>query len=534
VNEAQPAGSTSRFDPARVGRYAFVGAVAAAASVAVNGYRFGTTDQAIHLTFLRRLLEPASMGGDLVAEHAGAHASLWWHLQVPLVRVLGWQHLDALYLALYLACLFATFILLLRIAEELLEDRRAALLAPLLLVAFKLCPAHVRTFEPEMVNRTFTHPLLLGALWLLLRGRLVRAAALCGLAWNLHASTATHVLLALIAAGLLEGSLRRQVPAALGAFAVGAAPLVLLMAMRGGELTWWVDAEWMHVLRWRMPHHLFPDRWPAGVWVVATLQLGLWAVASRWVRAEVRRRSHGLVLGVLVCGPLLGTLVAGPLPVAPLLGLHLWESWIVLAVLAYLAAAGPVVALLTRRGLGGRVAGVALVAVLLVGVEGRLIGLERDRGFAPWAPEGEREALIETLAGAGTTREPLLVAPVGLEWVRPFTGRGLYVTVKDGGEAVFDRGLALVWRQRLAELCGEDVLAGPPPRDEWLGYRAVGERARAAFEERSDRALRDLAIEHRAWQLVVPADQPRQGLTRLWGNDRYTVYDVRLLPPEAP
>jgi hypothetical protein len=534
VEQLQPARAERRIDVIGLGRDVLAGAVMAAAAVAVNGYRFGTTDQAIHLTFLRRLLEPASMSGDLVADHAGAHASLFWHMQVPLVRVVGWERLDLLYLALWLVCLTASFVLLLRIARTLLADRWAAMLAPLLLVAFKLCPAHVRTFEPEMVNRTFTHPLLLGALWLLLRGRLVKAAALCGLAWNLHASTATHLLLALVGAGLLDPALRRKLPAALGAFALGAAPLLVMLVIRGDTMTWWIDDEWMHVLRWRMPHHLFPGRWPAGVWIVAGLQLGLWLAAARWLRPEVRRRGHGLVLGVLVCGPLLGTLVAGPLPIAPLLGLHLWESWILLALLAYLAAAGLVVGLVRGEGWPRRLAGVLLGAVLLLGIEGWVIGLDRDRGFAPWAPDRDRGALVETLRDAGTGREPLLVAPVGLAWVRPFSGRGLYVSAKDGGEAVFDRELALAWRQRLAELCGEDVLAGPPPADEWLGYRSVGERATAAFDRQPDRALRALAIEHRAWQLVVPAGQVRQGLTPLYGNDRFTVYDVRLLRAEEP
>ena len=502
--------------------------VFAVAALAVNGYRFGTTDQAIHLTLLRRLLEPGSMGQDLVASHADAHASLWWHLQAPVVALVGWGRIDLLYLVVYGVCLVATFALLQRIALELLDDRWAAILAPAILVIFRACPAHVHTFEPELVNRTFTHPLVLWALLLLLRGRVIHAAAICGLVFNLHASTAVHTALAVGAGALLDPSLRRRLPAAGGAFVLAAAPLLVMTALRGGPGQWWVDDAWMHVLRWRMPHHLFPWRWTAGIWATAAFQVGLWLAASRTLRAgATTRRCWGAVLGVALCGPVLGTLAAGPVPFAPLLALHLWESWIVLAVLAYLAAAGLVAQLLRASATPSRVAGVLLAALFLVAPEGALCGLDNERIWRWRAPTGDQAALVDFLSTVEHPGGTLLVSPTGMTWLRAWTGQALYVTVKDGGEVVFDREMALQWRDRLADLCGEDVLAGPPPRGEWRGYRAVGGPANAAFDRQSANRLRQLAAHLRSWLLVVPADHPRQDLSPIYGNDGYLVYDLR-------
>ena len=496
-----------------------------------NGYRFGTTDQAIHLTFLRELLDPGALSADLIAPRAGAHASLWWHVQAPVVRWIGWDHLPHLYLVLYLAALIATFALLVQIARVLLGNPWAALVAPLLLVVFKGCPAHVHTFEPELVNRTAVHPILLGAVWLLLRGRPIRAAALCGLAFDLHATTASHVALALGVATVVDPALRPRAARAAAAFAVCAAPLLAMVALRGGPSAWWVDETWMQVLHWRMPHHLFPDRWPAAVWLVAGFQLTLWVVASRWIPARaVRRRAHLLVAGVLICGPLLGSLAAGPLPLAPLLALHLWESWILLAVLAYLAAGGAVFVLLRRRRWWSLPAGVPRGLVLATGVESPAMGLRAPPVFAPGARGGDDRALLDALAGTRfrvSAGSSLLVPPTGMAWLRADSGRALFVTVKDGGEGVFDREMALAWRARLTALCGEDLLAAPPPRDEWRGYRAVGERARAAFARQDGDDLRRLAARERAWLLVVPVDQGRVGLTPVYVNEGYFVYDLR-------
>ena len=507
----------------------------AALAVAVQGYQFGTSDQTIHLTLLRRLVEPGTLGGDLVATHADAHASLFWHVQVPLVRVLGWDRVDELYLLAYLGCLVATFALLQRLGETLFQRRWAWVLGPLLLVVSRACPGHVHTFEPSLINRTFCHPLVLWALLLALRGRVVPAAAVCGLAFDLHASTAAHTLAAVLAVGVLDAGQRRRLPMALLGFALCAAPLLVMVAFRGGPGDWWVDPEWMHVLRWRMPHHLFPGRWPAGVWAVAAFQLGLYLVGSRWIPDRITRiRCHGVVLGVLICGPLLGTVVAGPLPVAPLLGLHLWESWIVLAVLAYLAAGGLLANLLEGPSVARRACGAVVLVLLLLGGEARLMGRSEERVWQWRAPEGDAAQLVRTLREVIGPGERLMAPPTGMGWVRPAGGLPLLVTVKDGGEVVFDRAMALQWRAALADLCGEDVIAGEPPDDEWLGYRSVGRRAAAAFAAQDPRALQQLALRERAWLIPVPVKDARQDLTPAYVNDGYLVYDLRLPLPEDP
>jgi hypothetical protein len=70
-------------------------------------------------------------------------------------------------------------------------------------------------------------------------------------------------------------------------------------------------------------------------------------------------------------------------------------------------------------------------------------------------------------------------APAEVElWRRPATGRPVYVSTKDGGEALYDPQMAAAWRARLGTWCGHDPLAGTPT--DWRGYRAVRTQVEAA------------------------------------------------------
>jgi len=198
---------------------------------------------------------------------------------------------------------------------------------------------------------------------------------------------------------------------------------------------------------------------------------------------------------------------------------------------AYVASAA-LVGALARRGGVARVGAALLCAVLLAGIEAPMMGRERAATFEPLGPSAPEMALVEAIEGTRLSAgSSLLVPPRGYTWLRPWTGRALFVTSKDGGEAVFDRELALQWRERLAVLCGQDVLDGPPPSDEWKGYRSVGERAGAAFDARSGAELRALAARERTWLLVIPADRPLAGYQPLFEGEAGILYDLRQSPP---
>lgn len=413
-------------------------------ALGANGYVLGTTDQSIHLTFLRKLMDPSLFAGDLVADAAAARPSLFWQIQAPLFARLGFGAMPAVYATVWFASLIATFWMYDRLALSL----GSKWWAPALLVVFHCVPGHARTFEPELINRTVAQPLVLGALWCALAGELELGAMVAGFAFLLHATTATHVFGILCVMALVRP---RAFPAILAGFGLFAAPL--LLGRPHGEL--WVDDAWMHVLAWRMPHHLFPWTWPAGVWVVAAVYFAL-CVAGR---------QRAVVTGVMIWS----TIATLGWRVAPILALHAWESWILLAIVGLLC----VPKWLPSRWL-------PLAILLALPWEEHLMGRPIERAFT-FTPAID-QALLDDVRAAPDG--PVSVSPFAPAWLRPWSGRALYVTTKDGGEAVFSREFAMAWRTRLAVACGEDVLAGQPT--DWLGYRGVREACAAALDRKGN------------------------------------------------
>jgi len=494
------------------------------AALAVNGYRFGTSDQSIQLTLLRERMDPGGLAGDLVADHAAEHATLLWHALAPLVRALGWERLPGIALLLYGVALLATFTAIVRMAAALHPTHRAAaILGPTLLVIYKACPAHVRTFEPELINRTVAAPLLLASMGALLRGRSGLGALLCGLAFNLHGSTAAHVAAAGFGACLLDPSLRRRLPRCGALWLLGAAPL--LVTLPGVLTPTWLDSAWRAVLEARLPHHLFAARWPGGTIAVFALHMGLLGWGLCHLTPEpIRRRVAGMALGLLLC---LAMGVLAPVH-SVIVQLHLGYASVPLAILAYLCAAGPLARLIAARPPSPRpplsrkaLAGGALAAVLLIGPEASLIGRARPSGWQPLGPTGPDRELIEALAGPLQTAGPLLVSPAPLAWLRPQVPAPLWVSVKDGGESVFSRDFALTWAGRMTRLCGDDVLSGAP--EDWRGYAEIRRRCRRAWDQ-GIVSPRELLRESGATLLIERANRPISGLPIRYQNECWVVY----------
>jgi hypothetical protein len=454
-----------------------------------EGYEWGVADHSIHILFADLVIHPHRWQGDLLAEAARSHPSLFWLLQAPITATLPAPWAAA---ALHLAVLFATGWAVLGLLRALGASPGTE--AAGLLLAAVAWPAvgGAPTMDPLLLPRGAALPLELLALRLLLDGRSAAAFGVAGAAVSIHAPSGTACVAAMAAALGAERDPRRLGWAAAAAL-VGAAPV----------LVWWgasgalepeariVDEAWAIVLDRRLAHHLDPRVWPArdgaitAVFVLAGLAAARTATL-RWVIVG------GVLYGV-------GGVALGQAGVAVALQLEPGQAARLLVVFGGLAAASRIPIRLTPR--------VGLALVLTSAAVGRWPPDGERAHFHPQGHDGEEQAFARTLRDL-PLESLVMVPPHRFGDARVHGRRALFVTWKDGGEALFDRGQAMEWKRRIESACAcrplDEPLAphlGPGGRLAELRRRMADGVGRAGRER-----LLDIAREERVTHLVVETE----------------------------
>ncbi len=411
-------------------------------SLLVQGYRFGVADHGIHLPFVA--MGDGGWDGDLLALARPHHPTLLWGL----LGLFG----PGGFFALHLATLFAVGLAIVGLTRTLFRAEAA----PLALLALTLAwPAlgGANTADPLVLNRTVALPVELFGVLLWLRGRSLWGFALVGLAACIHAPSAAVLAGAMAIAGTWRGGLAELRGPAVALLL--ALPVVVPWLLGGGSVRV-VDPAWAAVLDARMSHHLDARSWAASVWLAQGALLLAGGVAFRWARPRAGVGALGLALiGVgIAVGGLLGTL--GQLSLA--LQLEAWQAFRFVSIGCVLLAAGAL------SGLGKRGLGAGTLIVL-----GLAIQAHPDTRWQPLGPGGEQAELGHWMQQHLPETALIAVPPDSFDELRPLAERAFYVTWKDGGEALFNRDVALEWTRRVEIACACRPFDAPLPAAGRLG-----------------------------------------------------------------
>ncbi|HVX86972.1 MAG TPA: endo-1,4-beta-xylanase [Phycisphaerae bacterium] len=241
----------------------------AVAQIAIAGYQLGVGNQSIQIAFVKAWANPTLFANDdMVRQTMPLYPSYFFRALAPLAHTFG---IAPLYLALQLLTSFLTLAAVYVLGRSIFRSHAAALAA----VALLLAGHHQALAGDGLYSAGFTHtyfalPLALFALALAYRRRMIAAAALLGILFNIHALTAAYALL-MIAAALLADFPWRRDPAArtllrrwllhtslaAAAFLLLALPTLLQMASQHQSF----DAQWIHLMRVRSADHSFPSTW---------------------------------------------------------------------------------------------------------------------------------------------------------------------------------------------------------------------------------------------------------------------------------
>jgi len=420
-------------------------------SVGWNGYVFGQADHGIHLVFVDQILRPDRWTGDFLEQAAAHHPSLIWWLEAASSSVLGMPLAFALLHGLTLASTAAAIELLVR---SLNGTSHAAVATLLVLAPAQFALGGVATLDPLFLPRGAALPLELLALAWAIKGRWPAAFGLLGLAACLHAPSAAGLAIAccvaLIGSGRLKASAHLLSPSA---FFLGATPVLILWATgtSDGSIAARVDPTWMELIDLRLGHHINPRSWPLIEWIQMAGWMTLGALAARAAACppEGLRRVRLLLLGLILWALVGGTILARGGRLALLLQLEPWECFRFVTILAS-CAVGLWASRVPARGLVGVLAASMLLSYVTLGHSPR---------WQPTGPHDSSTEFIEKIANELPPESFIAWPPGGLESVRWKAGIPGTPTWKDGGEALFNRGLAMRWLESMRTLCGCNPLS---------------------------------------------------------------------------
>ena len=301
-------------------------------SLVLSGYRFGVSDHAYKIPFLKATLNPELYPGDETVAQRHNYVSFAYHAIAPMVRGVG---IEWAYFLLHVACLGLLLTSVYVLARGLSGRDSVGLLAATMMVLPKGVLGGISTFDTVFLAREMAYAPAVFSVHLMLKRRYAAALLVAGVVLNLHAATA----LPLVGMLLFVAVLWRPVPLKrllTGLVLLAAAGVPFVLARLGSEAPLALqvlDPEWLALLRRRMSHHYFASTW---LWTYSAFLplagLGLYALA----RAPRPKTDAGVVLlamaSALMCVG--GWFFTEVIPVQAIMIATPFRSTLIVAVLA--------------------------------------------------------------------------------------------------------------------------------------------------------------------------------------------------------
>lgn len=227
--------------------------------ICAYGYYFGTFDQASHIPFLKKSIDPSLFFHDHFFDLRNSHYSYFWLLFIPFYKA---GILEISMFIVHILATYLTFWALWNLGKTLFKN---ALTSVLVIVSSAL--PHIGfsgfpLFEFSMLNRTVALPFEIIAINYYLKKNYFVSFFLLGILYNLHALS-IHFIVAMIAVDAIL-SFKSQRGKFLGV--LKAVPIFIICALpvliwktghTGASLTFNSNTEWYSILNNALFYHLF-------------------------------------------------------------------------------------------------------------------------------------------------------------------------------------------------------------------------------------------------------------------------------------
>jgi hypothetical protein len=221
------------------------------------GYYFGTFDQASHIPFLKKTVDPSLFPGDKYFDLSNGHFSYFWLLFVPFYKI---GLLEISMFVVHILATYTTFWALWRLSKTLFHNSLTSILTVISSVVPHFGFSSLTMFEFSMLNRTVMLPFELFALEQYIKKNYLRVFFILGILYNFHVLSVNFIL-AMIGFDVLVSFKydRRKfitVMQAAPLFVLSALPVLVWKASHSG-IDFHAHYEWFSLLENASFSHMF-------------------------------------------------------------------------------------------------------------------------------------------------------------------------------------------------------------------------------------------------------------------------------------
>ena len=261
-------------------------AVFAVASIfGVNQYRFGWSDHAITIPFLKSFLNPALYLGDyLLAQIPYYYTFLWFVLGI-IIKYLG-LGIHRVFFAVYILSVTASLAAIYLIAMELFAKRETAYLSLFFVLFAGVSLSGAAAMDDMLITKMAVLPFLLFSIYFFLKGNYIVSYLLQGIGFLAHPLTAMYTLAMIFAASIVfvKQIGFKKLFLSFIVFALAASPFFVWKFLYSPDSLhlFYADPVWINLLRLRSSHHIFPFSWGLGVYLKTILVIIVFLVGCKY------------------------------------------------------------------------------------------------------------------------------------------------------------------------------------------------------------------------------------------------------------
>jgi hypothetical protein len=309
----------------------------AASVISTNQYRYGISDHAIIIPFLKSFLHSNLYPGDfLLTQKPFYYTYLWkccalftstFNISIPVLFFVG-----------YCASVFFIFLGTYQIAKLLFRKREVGFLALFFLLFSIKSFASGVTIDNMFLTRVASLPLLIFSVYFFLREKYGLSSLLLGAGFLIHPMTAAYFILMQVVALLFSikfTGIRSVLYYFLILFICSSPILIWKYLHHPSSLHFLnVQPQWLELLRLRSPHHIFPLSWNRSVAMRAGLMLALFFFTWKHKPALYHHRIIKIYVTAILVMCVAGFIFSEFIPLSIVINFQLLRSFIFIYFLA--------------------------------------------------------------------------------------------------------------------------------------------------------------------------------------------------------